>query len=221
MEPSSDTARFNMIQQQVRPWNVLDDRVLEAMMAIPREDFVPEAYRGLAYADVEIPIGGGEQMLAPKIVGRLLEALGVTPSDQVLEIGTGTGYLTACLARLGGQVLSLELRDDLAEAARAKLAALGIENAEVRVGDGLAASGVEGSFDAIALTGSLPTEAPLAELKGRLKPGGRLFALVGEDPLMEAVLIERLPSGEYRQRDLFETSVPPLIGAPQPNRFLF
>ncbi len=221
MQPATPIARFNMIQQQVRPWNVLDDRVLEAMAVIPREDFSPEVYRGLAYADIEIPISGGERMLAPKILGRLLEALAVAPADQVLEIGTGTGYLTACLAHLGAQVLSLELREDLAEQARASLAALGITNAEVRLGDGLAPSAADGPFDAIALTGSLPTDAPLAHLKARLKPGGRLFAVVGEDPLMEAILIERLPSGEYRQRVLFETSLPPLAGAPQPERFVF
>lgn len=221
MELTPETARFNMIQQQLRPWNILDDRVLEAMMAVPREGFVPDAYRGVDYADVEIPIGHGEQMLAPKIVGRMLEALRLGPTDQVLEIGTGTGYATACLARLAGGVLSLERHEDLAMAAQRNLMAQGIENAEVQVGDGLAGSAPAGPFDAIALGGSLPTDEALASLKSRLKPGGRLFAIIGEDPAMEALLVERLATGEYRQTGLFETSVPALAGAPKPKRFVF
>ncbi len=221
MEISTDTARFNMIQQQVRPWDVFDEQVLETMQGVPRELFVPDAYRGLAYADVAIPIGGGQQMLEPRIVGRLLQALRLTPADKVLQIGAGTGYVTACLARLGGNVTCLELQDSLAERARANLTALGIANAEIRSGDGLGAPPSDGPFDAIALTGSLPTADGLDTLTAQLKPGGRLFAVVGEDPVMEALLIERLGEGGYRQRRLFETSIPALVNAPQPRRFVF
>jgi protein-L-isoaspartate(D-aspartate) O-methyltransferase len=221
MEISTDTARFNMIQQQVRPWDVFDEQVLETMQGVPRELFVPDAYRGLAYADVAIPIGGGQQMLEPRIVGRLLQALRLTPADKVLQIGAGTGYVTACIARLGGSVICLELQNDLTERARANLAALAIANADIRTGDGLSTPPSDGPFDAIALTGSLPTTDGLDTLTAQLKLGGRLFAVVGEDPVMEALLIERLGEGGTHQRRLFETSVPSLVNAPQPRRFVF
>lgn len=221
MELSTELARFNMIEQQIRPWEVLDRRVLHLMGSIPRELFVPEAYRNLAYADVEIPIGSGQTMLAPRIVGRMLQALAVRSQEKVLEIGAGTGYLTACLARLGANLVSLELRPELLEAARRNLAAMGAPSAEIRQGDGLAVIPDESPFDAIAITGSLPSEELLPRLQMQLRVGGRLFVVVGEDPLMEALLITRVSETGYSREALFETSIPTLDNAPEPRRFQF
>jgi protein-L-isoaspartate(D-aspartate) O-methyltransferase len=221
MEHFIETARFNMIEQQIRPWDVLDDRVLEAMMAVPRERFVPGAFLGLAFADTEIPIGHGQHMLEPRIVGRMLQALRPAPTDRILEIGSGTGYGTACLARLGGAVIGLELYAELAETARANLASLGIENAEVQTGDGFAATLTDGPFDVIALAGSVPSIEAIDGLKGHLSPEGRLFAVVGEPPLMEAVLIRRRGDTGFHQESLFETCIPALANAPKPRRFVF
>lgn len=212
-------ARFNMIQQQVRTWGVLDDRVLAAMDAIEREAFVPDAYRSLAYADTDIPIGGGQHMLPPVLVGRLLQAVGVRPGDRVLEIGTGSGYVTACLAGLGGRVLSLEIDPTLAAAARERLA--GTQGVEVRVADGLAGPVAGGPFDVIVLTGSLPSEAPIAALSQQLASGGRLFAVVGEAPAMAALLITRSGASGFRREVLLETCCEPLVNAVEPERFVF
>ncbi|MBN2886032.1 MAG: protein-L-isoaspartate O-methyltransferase [Chromatiaceae bacterium] len=221
MDNSLDLARFNMIQQQVRPWDVLDERVLEAMAEVPREAFVPDAYRGLAYADIEIPLGETSRMLAPKVVGHLLQALAVRPEERVLEIGAGSGYLSACLSRLGASVLSLELDPVLAERARARLAEQAIEQVEIRCGDGLAGAPDEAPFDAIALTGSLPTEAPLARLQAQLAIGGRLFCILGTAPAMEALLITRVAGDRFERVALFETEVPALLNAPEPETFEF
>lgn len=221
MDTSIERARFNMIQQQIRPWNVADDQVLAVMAQIPREQFVPDAYRSLAYADIEIPIGDDQTMLAPKVVARMLQALEVQPIDKILEIGTGTGYPTACLSHLGGRVLSMEIHAALAERALADLEALKLARLEVQIGDGLAGF-VDGQpFDVIALTGSLPNDEALAGLQEQLAPGGRLFAIVGEDPVMEALLVTRVASGDFRRQSLFETSVPALENAPEPERFVF
>lgn len=221
MDNSLDLARFNMIQQQVRPWDVLDERVLEAMAEVPRELFVPDAYRGLAYADIEIPLGETSRMLAPKVVGHLLQALAVRPEERVLEIGAGSGYLSACLSRLGASVLSLEIDQALAERARARLAAQAVERVEVRCGDGLAGVPDAAPFDAIALTGSLPTEAPLAMLRTQLAVGGRLFCILGTGPAMEAVLITRVAGDRFERASLFETEIPALLNAPVPETFEF
>jgi protein-L-isoaspartate(D-aspartate) O-methyltransferase len=153
METAAERARFNMIQQQIRPWDVLDDRVLDVMAEVRREAFVPDAYQGLAYADIEIPIGQATCMLAPRVVGRMLQALDVQPGDRVLEIGTGTGYVTACLGRLGGQVISVEVDADLASEARSRLADLGLDSIQVQPGDALAGPVEGGPFDVIAVTG--------------------------------------------------------------------
>jgi protein-L-isoaspartate(D-aspartate) O-methyltransferase len=221
MDTSIDKARFNMIQQQIRPWNVADDRVLSVMAEIPREQFVPDAYRSLAYADIEIPIGDGQTTLAPKVVARMLQALDVQPIDKILEIGTGTGYPTACLSRLGGRVVSLEIHAGLAEQARAALEALKLERLDVRVADGLKGP-VDGQpFDVIALAGSLPSDEALAALQEQLAPGGRLFAVVGEEPVMEALLVTRVEGGDFSRQSLFETSVPALEKVPEPERFVF
>ena len=220
MQPSMERARYNMIEQQVRPWDVLDDRVLTVMRELPRETFVPDAYKGLAYADVEIPLNESAAMLAPKLVGRLLQALDVRGHETALEIGTGTGYVTACLAHLADYVLSIEIDPALAEAARTRLKALGLSQTEVHTGDALAGGIGGGPFDVIAVTGSAPTSEPMAKLKQLLGDGGRLFIVVGEAPLMEAMLITRVGNA-FREEGLFETSIPVLRNAPLPQRFAF
>jgi protein-L-isoaspartate(D-aspartate) O-methyltransferase len=216
-----DRARFNMIEQQVRPWDVLDERVLTVMRELPREAFVPDGYRGLAYADIEIPLGGGSAaMLAPKLVGRLLQALNPQPQEIILEIGTGTGYVTACLAHLGDEVFSIEIDPDLAEGARQRLAAMGLSQAEVHTADAFSGRIDGGPFDAITVTGSIPTQEPLAGLQQLLCDGGRLFVVVGESPVMEAWLITRI-GNDFRRERLFETCIAPLKNVPQPERFAF
>jgi len=223
MDTSIDRARFNMIEQQIRPWNVADERVLSVMAEIQREKFVPDAYRGLAYADVEIPIGEDQAMLEPKIVAHMLQALAIQPDDKILEIGTGTGYVTACLSRLGGRVVSIEIHAGLAEQARTVLEEQQLRRleVEVRVGNGLEGP-VEGQpFDVIAVTGSLPDSEPLEVLLGQLAPDGRLFAVIGEGPVMEAMLITRVGDGAFSRQSLFETSLPALEKAPEPEHFVF
>lgn len=221
MENSTEKARFNMIQQQIRPWDVIDDRVLTVMAEIPRERFVPDAYRSLAYADIEIPIDEGQSMLSPKLVGRMLQALEVQADDRVLQIGTGTGYVTACLARLGRRVVSLEIHGALADQARANLEALNLRRQEVREADGLAGP-VEGNpFDVIAVTGSLPDEEALPALQDQLALGGRLFVVVGTGVVMEALLITRTASNGFRREALFETRLPALENVPEPEGFVF
>ncbi len=220
MDTSLDTARFNMVQQQIRPWDVNDHRVLETLAAIPRERFVPAAYRGLAYADIEIPLGQGQTMLAPKIVARLLQALSIAPDDRILEIGTGSGYLTACLSHLGDAVISLEIDPDLAALARQNLAEVDPRRLEIREGDGLAGHIDGGPFDVIAVTGSLPDASALEGLEAQLAPHGRLFAIVGLEPAMQGTLVAHGPEG-FSRLALFETSVPALAKAPEPERFVF
>lgn len=211
-------ARFNMVEQQIRPWEVLDPKVLELPYLVPREDFVPAQYRGLAFADLEIPLGHGASMLAPKLEARMLQALELRPSDCVLEIGTGSGYMTALLAKLARKVTSVEIEPELSAAAGRRLAAHGIHNVLLEVGDGAAGWG-DGQYDAIVLTGSTPL-LPEA-YRARLKLGGRLLAVVGEAPVMEAMLVTRVGEDAWRDIALFETCIPPLRNAPQPPRFAF
>jgi protein-L-isoaspartate(D-aspartate) O-methyltransferase len=220
MDTSLDTARFNMVQQQIRPWGIIDNRVLDTLASIPRERFVPEAYRGLAYADIEVPLGHGQAMLAPKIVARLLQALSIMADDRILEIGTGSGYLTACLSHLGDAVISLEIDPDLAALARQNLGEVDPRHLEIRAGDGLAGHIEGGPFDVIAVTGSLPDASALADLEAQLAPHGRLFAIIGVDPAMAATLVTHGPEG-FTRKTLFETSVPALAKAPEPERFVF
>ena len=223
MDTSFDNARFNMIQQQIRPWDVVDQRVLNAMADLPREQFVPDAYNSLAYADIEIPIGdgAGQSMLAPKVVARMLQAANIQDDDRILEVGTGTGYATACLARLGGTVISLEIDAGLAGQAQAVLTSLGLRGVEVRIADAMAGPIEGGPFDVIVLTGSMPEDEPLAALQEQLASGGRLFAFVGGEPAMEAVLVTRVAANEFRRESLFETSVPALVNVPEPEHFTF
>ncbi|MGH8261003.1 MAG: protein-L-isoaspartate O-methyltransferase family protein [Steroidobacteraceae bacterium] len=213
-----EAAREQMVQQQVRAWDVLDERVLDVFRRIPRERFVPEQHRYLAFADVSIPLPHDQHMLRPNVAGRLLQALELTGSEQVLEIGTGSGFVTACLAATAASVRSLEIFPDLAEAARTHLAALGVRNAEVVTAD---ASRLDGSerYDAIALTASLPVYDD--RFQRRLTVGGRLFAVVGNPPVMEACLIRCVAESAYARETLFETVVDPLINAPRPRAFTF
>ncbi|WP_296808194.1 protein-L-isoaspartate O-methyltransferase [Thiocapsa sp.] len=221
MDITAERARFNMIQQQIRPWNVLDDRVLDAMAEIRREAFVPDAYQGLAYADIEIPIGVSSCMLAPKVVGRMLQALDVQAGERVLEIGAGTGYVSACLDRLGGRVIGVEIDPGLADEARVRLASLGLESIEIRAGDALSEPVEGGPFDVIAVTGSMPTEAALPLLQEQLAPGGRLFCILGVEPAMEAVLITRIGERDFPREGLFETSTLALQNAVVADAFEF
>lgn len=215
-----DQARHNMVVQQIRPWDVNDDRVLELIEATPRDEYVPAACRNLAYADTKIPLGEADQcMMPPNVEARLLQALQVKPTDQVLEIGTGSGYLTALLAQAGNHVVSVEIDPNLSAQAAARLEAHGISNVTLEVGD--AANGWEAHapYDVIAVTGSLPmlTET----LQHSLRVGGRMFVVVGEEPVMEAVLISRTGETEFDYTSLFETAIPALRNAPQPDHFQF
>lgn len=213
-----ELARYNMVEQQVRTWEVLDPEVLDRMQSLAREDFVPDRYRLLAYADLDLPIGHGEVMLAPKLQARIVQSLALEREDRVLEIGTGTGYMTALLARLAGHVVSVEIVPELSAGAAQRLAAHRIDNVELAVGD--AARGwTGGRYEAIAITGSMPVLAPV--WLDALPAGGRLFAVLGDAPVMKAVLIERGGSGAITRTELFETCIPPLRNAPEPERFRF
>ena len=212
-------ARFNMVEQQVRPWDVLDQGVLDALLQLSRDAFVPEAYRQLAYSDTRIPLGGGKFMMTPKLEARMVQALGLKGTDRVLEIGTGSGYVTALLARFGRSVLSLEIDAELAAESRRKLRAQGVVNASVVEADGLAGSPDNGPFDAIAVTGALTVRS--AALEAQLAVGGRLFAVVGEGHAMPALLVTRVSQTDYHIESLFETELEPLVGAEPKPRFSF
>lgn len=215
---ASGSAQRQMVSQQIRAWDVLEPRVLDVMSLVDRAAFTPEAFRGVAYADTRIPIGHDQEMLSPKIVGRLLQALNLLPSDSVLEVGTGTGYVTACLARLGGHVLSLDIFQELVETARANLEPLGLAGLTLETRDAMTLD-ERGRFDAIAVTGSLPDYDPRFEQA--LTIGGRLFVIVGGEPIMDAVLVTRVADEEWVRESLFETVVPPLLHADKPAEFVF
>lgn len=212
-----EQARSQMLGQQIRAWEVLDGRVLGVLGDTPRETFVPETQRDLAFADLEIPLAHGEAMMAPKVEGRLLQALSLDSADHVLEIGTGSGYLTACLARLAGSVVTVDIYEDFTQQAQATIAPLGLSNIEFRTEDALQMSGSE-KFDAIAVTGSVP------ELDDHfvrmLRPGGRLFIIVGREPVMEARVVTMLERGQTTQESLFESVIKPLVNAERPEAFV-
>ncbi len=212
-----ERARVNMVEQQVRTWEVLDQRVLDAMSDVPREAFVPQAYRNLAFADISIPLGHGQVMMSPKVEGRLLQALASTTADRVLEVGTGSGYLTALLARLAREIVSVDIYDDFVASASTRLGKLGYGNVRLEAGDALHGWSAGAPWDVIAVTGSVP-ELALA-FGEQLAPGGRLFIVVGEAPVMDARLVTRLGAAEWRTESLFETDLPPLIGARPRPRF--
>jgi protein-L-isoaspartate(D-aspartate) O-methyltransferase len=207
---NTETAKFNMIEQQIRPWEVLDHQVLSTLQQVSREDFVNPAYRGLAYADCQIPITGGVRMLPPVVEGRMLQALLLEDQDEVLLAGCGSGYLGACISRLASRVKCIDSIAELIELARANVERAGAEDVEFEQADPLQLD-APASFDAIAVTGSL-TEVP-QNLKLALKPGGRLFVVVGDSPVMEALLITRVGDAEWTERSLFETDLPRLRSA--------
>ena len=202
-------ARELMVEQQVRPWDVLDPRVLDVLADMPREHFAPAAYDGMAYADVELPLGHGEVMLKPVLAGRALQALLPEATDEVLEIGTGSGYVTACLARMAREVVSLDRHPDFIDAARERLGALGIANVRLVVADALCWT-TDRRFDAICVNGAV--DAIPAQLLSLLKPGGRMFIVRGRAPAMEAVLVHN-EGAAPRIESLFETDLPYLAGA--------
>jgi len=218
-----EQARSNMVEQQIRTWDVLDQDVLDLLYAVPREEFVPLSCRNLAFIDMEIPVGEGERMWAPKMEARVLQDLTVKRTDRVLEVGTGSGYLTALLAHRAAQVHSVEIRPALAAFGRANIARHGVDNVALHVGDGLngAAAGLPGAdpYDVVVLTGSVPV-VPRAALAS-LAPGGRVFAVIGEAPVMTATIITCTAPGAFRTAELFETLLAPLANCERPSRFTF
>ncbi|TCJ12936.1 protein-L-isoaspartate O-methyltransferase [Parasulfuritortus cantonensis] len=212
-------ARHLMIEQQIRPWEVLDPTVLALLGKLKREDFVPPVYRSLAFVDMAIPLGNGQFMWEPKLEARVLQTLEIKRGDRVLEIGTGSGYLTALLAALASHVVSVEIDRSLHEEADRKLKAHGIENVALKTGDGARDWEADGKFDVIVLTGSVPA-LPEAYLD-RLNPGGRLFAVLGEGEVMTATLVTCASAGSCQRHGLFETRVPALAHAAEPARFEF
>lgn len=214
-----EQARFNMIEQQIRPWNVLDAQVLHLLAVVKREDFVPLAHKALAFVDMEVPLPEGQTMLAPRVEARMLQDLAVQKHEKVLEIGAGSGYMAALLAHRAQRVISLEISPVLAEMARNNLQKSGIHNAEVRHADGTKGVPVEGPFDVIVLSGSV-AEVP-HDLLANLKIGGRLAAIVGEEPMMRATFVTRLSDGEYRTVQPWDTVAQRLLHFLEVSRFSF
>ena len=213
-----EQARFNMVEQQIRTWEVLDPTVLELLVRVKREEYVPAPYRALAFIDMEIPLGHGESMLAPKMEARLVQAVNIRPTDRVLEVGTGSGYMAALLGSLASQVYSVEIVPEFHRAAKQKLQSQGFQNVTVELGDSARGWDAHAPYDAIVITGSLPTLPEAFERS--LKPEGRLVAILGDPPVMTAQLIRRVGEG-FAREGLFETCLRPLRNAPQPERFVF
>ena len=211
--------RFNMIEQQIRPWDVLDGAVLALLAKLPREDFVPKQYVGLAFADLEIPLGDGELMLSPKMEGRILQSLEIKKTDKVLEIGTGSGYLTALIAMQAKHVDSVELNAKISKQAAKNIAAQGIENVNLVVADGVHGLAANAPYDVIVFTGSTPVLN--TQVERQLAVGGRMFVVVGDAPAMEATLITRISSDNFKTDVLFETCLPAIVNAPQAEKFAF
>lgn len=212
-------ARFNMIEQQIRTWEVLDPVVLALLDEVPREHFVSDAQAGLAFADIELPIGYGETMLSPKLEGRILQAVSIKKTDKVLVVGTGSGYLTALLAKLAAHVHSIEINPALSEVAKTRIQQERIHNVSLHIGDGANGLASEAPYDVIVFTGALQLRPVAAEKM--LAIGGRLFVVTGESPIMQANLTQRISEDAFRHETLFETCLPPLINAPQAAKFEF
>ena len=208
-----------MIKQQLRTWEVLDDQLLELLQQVPREEFVPPAWRNLAFADMNIPLDEGQVMMAPKVEARMLQALAISPDENVLEVGTGSGYVTALLAKQAKQVYSVEISPRLLAQAGEKMRAHNIKNAELEEGDAAQGWDARPAYEVIAITGSLPV-LPRTFLES-MTIGGRLFAIIGDTPVMEATLVTRVGKHDWSREVLFETELPPLKNAQQPKRFVF
>ena len=216
---NNETSRFNMIEQQIRTWEVLDPTVLQLLSELPREHFVPQAYQGLAFADLEIPIGHGAKMLSPKLEGRMVQALGLQKTDRVLHIGTGTGYLTALLAKLSKHVTSVEIEPALKNLAEQNLLAEGIVNVTLEVGDGARGWADHVPYDVIVFGGSSPVEPK--DVREQLAVGGRMLIVIGEAPVMRATLITRVSEIAFREDILFETCIDALKNAEKAPAFTF
>ncbi len=218
-----EKARSNMVEQQIRPWEVLDQDVLDLLYTVPREEFVPPAWRNLAFADLEIPLSEqareGERMWAPKIEARVLQALAPRRTDRVLEVGTGSGYLTALLAHRAAQVYSVEIEPELAAFGKANIARHGVDNVTLETGDGARGYGKWAPYDIVVLTGSVPLLS--RQVLDSLAPGGRVFAIVGDAPVMTAKIVTCTAPGAFRTVELFETLLAPLVNCEQPSRFTF
>jgi protein-L-isoaspartate(D-aspartate) O-methyltransferase len=214
-----EQARVNMVENQVRPWEVLDARVLDVLGSVRREDFVAAEHRQLAFADLTLPLGHGEVMMKPVVEGRVLQALELLPTDQVLEIGTGSGFLTACLAKLSAGVTSVDIHADFIAAAGERLSHAGIANVKLEVGEAVSAWQPSGVFDAVVVTGAV-SQIPQRFLSW-LKPGGRLLVVRGESPVQQVLLLTHEGNGRYREESLFETDLPYLKHAEPPRRFVF
>ena len=214
-----EQARYNMVEQQIRPWEVLNQEVLDLLFKVRREDFVPEAHRALAFVDMEIPLGHGQAMWTPKLEARAIQELAIRPTDRVLEIGTGSGYLTALLAAEAAEVVSVEIHADLSRAATDKLRAHGFTNIALHTADAAHGWPDAAGFDVIVLTGSTPLLADA--FRQQLRVGGRLFAITGVAPVMQAQLFTCTAPGAFRSVTLFETCVAPLVNAPHPSAFTF
>ena len=214
-----EQARFNMVEQQIRTWEVLDPDVLELLFMVKREEFVPPEHRSIAFADLEIPLAHGEAMMQPKVAARIVQELALQPHETVYEVGTGSGYLTALMARRARHVTSAEIYPDIQARAADNLRAAGISNVTLLPGDSARAPLAESAFDVIVLTGSTPV-LPQAFLD-RLAPGGRLFAVLGDPPVMKAVLVRQPVAGAFQHTEFFETMVKPLVNAAEPARFRF
>jgi protein-L-isoaspartate(D-aspartate) O-methyltransferase len=211
-------ARQQMVDQQIRTWEVLDPRVLDVLAAVPREAFVPQTYRELAFADAPIPIGFGQSMLAPKLQGRILQALGVNAADSILEIGSGSGYLAACLSLLGAATHSIDIHAGLVDLSKANLRAVPRAKVQFELRDAFDSAAL-GEYDVVAVTGSLPVYDKRFERS--LRTGGRLFAIVGVPPVMDAILVRRVDANEWIRESLFETVIEPLINATAAQTFVF
>lgn len=218
-ELNFEQARFNMVEQQIRTWDVLDQRVLDAIQDTPRERFVPAEYRNLAYADINVPLGEGEMMMKPILEARMLQELNIDPQDTILEIGTGSGYVTALLARLGWHVYSVDINPAFVKQAGERLTAMGISNVTLAQGDAASGWPQNAPYNIIACTSSYPVDVPINCLRN-LKIGGRMFAIIGEAPAMSATLITRISEDEWQRETLFETEQAPLRNVATPQRFV-
>ena len=214
-----EQARENMIKQQIRPWKVSDQKTLDLLSEIHREDFIPEPYRHLALADINIPLLHNQVTMTPKMEARLLQHLALQPHEKILEIGTGCGYLTALLANSGKIVHSVDIYPEFKEYALPIFKQYALQNIHLYVGDAVRGWPQEAPYDAIVVTGSVPLLE--RHFQEQLQPGGRLFVIVGQSPAMEARLITRKGSGTWAVTSLFETDLPPLVGAPEPEPFRF